>query len=138
MASGTLPDRAGQPTQIQYHMTLGQLLDLHAGQQIPAGLTSPAGPGAAATGVPGWAAGDGPGWILDRATAQGYACDAHITPIVTGHVDRVALALAVRTFIKATQSASGGGCPVGQCDPAGAQRTTRPTWPTRTTPVPCR
>jgi hypothetical protein len=30
VASGSLPDRAGQPTQIQYHMTLDQLLGLGA------------------------------------------------------------------------------------------------------------
>jgi hypothetical protein len=108
VASGSLPDRAGQPTQIQYHMTLDQLLGLHGGPQAQAGAEAP-----------GWAAGDGqPGWILDRATAEAYACDAHLTAIVTGHVDRVALALAVRKFMKAAQSATGdtSGCPVGECE----------------------
>ena len=64
---------------------------------------------------PAWAAGrataDGqPGWILDPTTAAAYACDAHITPIITGHVDRVAVALAVRKFMAATQSAATGTC----------------------------
>jgi hypothetical protein len=61
IASGFLPDRAGQPTQIQLIMRLDQLL----GQRARRGL--PAAPGPAAS--------------------QGDLCDASIVPIVTGHVD---------------------------------------------------
>ena len=57
IAAGCLPDRAGQPTQIQLHMTLEQLLGLDG----------------AAEAVAGWPAA-GPGWD----------CDASISPIVTG------------------------------------------------------
>ena len=60
IAAGCLPDRAGQPTQIQLHMTLEQLLGLDG----------------AAEAVTGWAAA-GPGWD----------CDASISPIVTGTLD---------------------------------------------------
>jgi hypothetical protein len=63
---------------VQLHLTLDQLRDL---------------PGAADTEAAwraGQAAGDGqPGWLSGRA-AQGYACDAAITPIVTGHLDPAA------------------------------------------------
>jgi len=62
IGSGCLPQRGGQPTQIQLHMTLDQLRGL---------------PGAAglASSWPGAPAG------------PGYDCDAAIVPLVTGHVD---------------------------------------------------
>jgi hypothetical protein len=74
--AGGLPDTAGQPTQVQLHVTLDQLRDL---------------PGAAAA-ERSWAsaraAGDGtPGWVYDRAAAEAYACDARLIPVVTGHLD---------------------------------------------------
>src|ERR1700733_15351634 len=61
IASGCLPDRAGQPTQIMLHMGLGRLRDL---------------PGADAA-ESAWGAG----------AAPGDECDASIVPVVTGHVD---------------------------------------------------
>jgi len=61
IATGCLPGRAGQPTQIQLLMTLNQLRGLPG-----------AGPAEAA-----WAAAAGPG----------YDCDATIVPVVTGHID---------------------------------------------------
>ena len=33
-----------------------------------------------------------PGWLTGHAAADAYACDAKIVPIVTGHVNRTALA----------------------------------------------
>jgi hypothetical protein len=60
IGAACLPDRAGQPTQIQLHMTLEQLLGLDG----------------AAEAVAGWPAA-GPGW----------ECDASISPIVTGTLD---------------------------------------------------
>src|SRR3984885_14706276 len=63
IASGCVPARAGQPTQIQLHMTLDQLRGLD-------------GAGAAEA---AWAA-RGP------AAAPGSDCDATIVPVVSGHV----------------------------------------------------
>ncbi len=63
IAAGGVPDRAGQPAQIQVHMTLDQLR----------GLTEP---GAQA----GWAAAWPP-------AGPGADCDASIVPVVTGHLD---------------------------------------------------
>jgi len=60
IAAGGLPDRAGQPTQIQLHMTLEQLLGLDGADET----------------IAGWPAA-GPGWD----------CDASISPIVTGTLD---------------------------------------------------
>ena len=134
IGAGCLPDRAGQPTQVQLHLTLDQLRDMPgaadaeaawtaqqatdctAATQDPtsadaAAATQPtSGAGTAATQNPASdiaearssfpahaaqaarAAAEGQsGWLTGRA-AQGYACDAAITPIVTGYLDHTALA----------------------------------------------
>jgi hypothetical protein len=64
IASDCLPDRAGQPTQIQLHMTLEQLTGLPGAEEA---TTEWAGHGASAP--------------------PGADCDATIVPVVTGHVD---------------------------------------------------
>jgi Domain of unknown function (DUF222)/HNH endonuclease len=77
--AGCLPDRAGQPTQVQLHLTLDQLRDLPGGREAESAWRA------------GEAAGDGqPGWLSGRA-ARGYACDAAITPVVTGHLNPAVL-----------------------------------------------
>ncbi len=81
--AGCLPDRAGQPTHIQLHLTLDQLRDLPGAAGAEAAWTAAQAARAAAEGQPGWLAG--------RA-AQGHACDAAIAPAVTGQVDQAALA----------------------------------------------
>ena len=68
IASGCVPDRAGQPTLIQLHMTLDQLRGLDG----------------AASAEAAWAA-RGP------AAAPGSDCDATIVPVVSGHVDPAVL-----------------------------------------------
>src|SRR5215469_3495049 len=62
IAAGCLPGRAGQPTQIMLHMTLGQLRGLAGGAAAEAA----------------WA---------DALAGPGYDCDATIVPVVTGHLD---------------------------------------------------
>jgi hypothetical protein len=65
IAAGGLPDRAGQPTLIQLHMTLEQLLGMPASGEATAA------------------------WAGHGATAPaGADCDARIVPVVTGHVDQ--------------------------------------------------
>jgi hypothetical protein len=66
--AGCLPDRAGQSTQIQLHMTLDQLRGLDG----------------AAAAEAAWAA-RGP------AAVPGADCDASIVPVVYGHVDPAVL-----------------------------------------------
>jgi hypothetical protein len=101
VGAGGLPDVAGQPTQIMLHATLGQMLALQ---------------GAAAAyraWLAGRAAADGePGWLSDAA-AEGYACDARIMPIVTGHVDPAALAAMTADYLA-------GQYPAGLFQPSGA------------------
>jgi len=85
IASGCLPDRGGQPTQILLHMTLNQLMFREGADMAAA---SWAGPG---TGAP-----------------PGAECDATIVPIVTGDIDPNVLNEALTTFRDAGTSDSGG------------------------------
>jgi hypothetical protein len=112
LIAGGLPDTAGQPTQVQLHVTLDQLRDL---------------PGAAAA-ERSWtaarAAADGtPGWVYGRAAAEAYACDAQLVPVVTGHLDPAALDAVTERyragFRRADCQCGGCTCPPGPGGPAG-------------------
>jgi hypothetical protein len=76
IAAGMLPDRAGQPTQVQLHMTLAQLRGATGASAAEAAWA------AARASQPGWVTGSG---------TDGAACDTTVVPIVTGHVDWAAL-----------------------------------------------
>jgi hypothetical protein len=92
-AAGCLPDRAGQSTQIQLHMTLDQLRGLDGANDAEAA----------------WAA-RGP------AAAPGSDCDASIVPVVSGHVDPAVLdrlAAALRREPSVGQSPFEPGSPMG-------------------------
>jgi hypothetical protein len=130
IAAGGLPDRAGQPTQIQLHMTLEELARLHhdpapggtpaGGSQPDRGTGDAAGvraarqdpaPGNAPTGggQPGSGTSDGPAVRPDHeyfgpAATPGDACDATIVPILTGRVDHDLL-----DKLTATLAATGAG-----------------------------
>jgi hypothetical protein len=82
VASQCVPDRAGQATQVQLHMTLDQLRSLNGAADAEAAWAA-----AARGGANGQA-----GWLSTRAAAEAYACDARITPIVTGTLSPAALA----------------------------------------------
>ncbi|HET7014184.1 MAG TPA: DUF222 domain-containing protein [Streptosporangiaceae bacterium] len=96
IAAGGLPDRAGQPTQIQLHMTLEELARLH---QDTAPGSAQAGDGQPEDGTghpqaqPVTGTGDARSVRSDHeyfgpAATAGDACDATIVPIVTGRVDQ--------------------------------------------------
>jgi hypothetical protein len=96
IASNGLPDVAGQPVQIQLHMTLDQL------RKLPGGSAAERQWAAQRAFWAGRAAGDGrPGWITDRVTAEAYACDAQIAPMVTGYVDPAALDAMIGAWLAA-------------------------------------
>jgi hypothetical protein len=76
IASGLLPGHAGQPAQVQVHMTLAQLRDL------PGASTAEAAWAAARAAQPGW---------LTGPEADAAACDGSVAPVVTGCVDWAAL-----------------------------------------------
>lgn len=77
IASGMLPGRAGQPTRLHVHMSLSQLRGLPG-----AGEAERAWIAAQATTQTGW---------LTGPAADAAACDATITPAVTGHLDPAAV-----------------------------------------------
>ena len=112
VAAGGLPDRAGQPTQIQLHLTLDQLRSLGGAAAAEAAWAA------------GRAAGDGePGWLSGRA-AEAYACDALITPLVTGHVNPAALAGMTAAYLVGRRRP---GCACGRCTcPPGPGQPGRP------------
>ena len=93
IGSRCLPGHAGQPTHIQLHLTLDQLRGMPGAAEAEAEwATGPAGgPGPAGAEAARAAADGQPGWLSGPAAAA-YACDAALTPIVTGHLDPAALA----------------------------------------------
>ncbi len=84
IAAGCVPARAGQPTQIQLHLTLDQLrgLDGGGGEAAWAAAWPPAGPGA--------------------------DCDAAIVPVVTGHIDQQVLDQLAAALLRAGRGAADG------------------------------
>ncbi|HEX5288856.1 MAG TPA: hypothetical protein VFX25_08285 [Streptosporangiaceae bacterium] len=114
LIAGGLPDTAGQPTQVQLHVTLDQLRDL---------------PGAAdaeRTWAAARAAADGTaGWVYSRTAAEAYACDAQLIPIVTGHLDRAALDAAADRYLAGFRrpdcQCGRCTCPAGPGNPAGSR-----------------
>ena len=115
IAAGMLPARAGQPTQVQVHLTLSQLRDL---------------PGASAAEA-AWAAAraTAPGW-LTGPEADAAACDATVVPTVTGYVDWTALDTLTDTYL-ATRGLRPDPAPRTHPDPgpatAGTPATPHPT-----------
>jgi hypothetical protein len=92
IGAGCLPDRAGQSTQIQLHMTLDQLRGLDGAAEAEAA----------------WAA-RGP------AAGPGSDCDASIVPVVSGHVDPAVL----DWLAAALRGESGSGQPSSGPSPSG-------------------
>jgi hypothetical protein len=100
LGAGLLPERAGQPVRGWVHMTLAELLArdgdgvLH-GQWTAAVQARWAGARAAAS----MTGSDGGAW-LDGAAAAAVACDAVLSPVVTGEVDLGALEDLVRLCVE--------------------------------------
>ncbi|MGO8726099.1 MAG: DUF222 domain-containing protein [Streptosporangiaceae bacterium] len=80
IASGCLPERAGQPTQIMLHMGLDQLRGLDGAPAVEAG----------------WTAGQGCG----APAPPGADCDAGIVPVVTGRLDPAILDTLAATLLR--------------------------------------
>ena len=100
LAAGLLPARAGQPVRAWVHMSLAELLALDAdgvllGQWTGSVRARWAGHGAAASA----GGSDGAAW-LDGDAAAAVACDALVSPIVTGDVDPGALDGLVRLCVE--------------------------------------
>jgi hypothetical protein len=96
VASGLLPERAGQPVKIWAHMSLADLLRLDGSSALQEEWTAQVrAQWAAHRAVASETGSDGGAW-LDGDAAEGLACDAAMAPIVTGDVNVAALEDLVR------------------------------------------
>ena len=114
VAGGLVPDRAGQPAKVVAHISLADLLELDAGsvlldEWVARVRAQWAGARAALSVTPG----DGGAW-LDGEEARAFACDASVTPVVTGEVDPGVLEDLVRLCVELA------GHGPGRCAPAPA------------------
>src|SRR6516162_5712397 len=122
VAAGLLPERAGQPVKAVVHVSLAELRALDDGSVLEAEWIAEMRIQWAARRAEAedGAGGDGGAW-LDGAAARGLACDASITPVVTGDVDLGVLGDLVRLCLQL--AGHGARCappPVAdQADPAG-------------------
>ena len=101
VASGLLPERAGQPVKVWAHVSLAELRAMDDGSALEAEWVTEmrirwSARRAEASGGTG---GDGSAW-LDGDAARAMACDAMITPVVTGDVDPGALDDLVRLCLQ--------------------------------------
>ncbi len=113
IAARMLPGRDGQPVHVQVHVDLATLRGLPGAPGQAAGWS----PGQAAGWSPGqaagWSPGQAAGWSPARAAAdpgsvylsgvdaEAAACDATITPVVTGQLDWTVLDQLATLFVKA-------------------------------------
>jgi hypothetical protein len=87
VASGLLPERAGQPVHVTAHIHLKDLTDLDVGSKLQKQWTENVRAGWAAARAAASAGGsDGAAW-LEGDAATGFACDALVTPVVFGTVN---------------------------------------------------
>jgi len=87
-ASGLLPERAGQPVKAWAHVSLAELRALDDGSVLETEWVTEMRIrwSARRAGTAGGTGGDGGAW-LDGDAARAVACDAAITPVVTGDVN---------------------------------------------------
>jgi hypothetical protein len=91
VGAGLVPDRAGQPAQAWAHISLADLLVLEGSSALLAQWTQAVSARwAAARAGASIGGGDGAAW-LDGEAARAFACDASLTPVVTGEVNYQAL-----------------------------------------------
>jgi hypothetical protein len=91
VASGLLPDRAGQPVKFWAHVTLAELRALDDGSVLAGEwIAEMAVRWAAHRAAASQTGSDGAAW-LDGKPARAMSCDATIIPVVTGQIDSAAL-----------------------------------------------
>jgi len=100
VASGLLPERAGQPVKVWVHMSLADLLRLDGSSALQEEWTAQVrAQWAAHRAAASETGSDGGAW-LDGDAAEGIACDAAMAPIVTGDVNVAALEDLVRLCVE--------------------------------------
>jgi hypothetical protein len=100
VASGMLPERAGQPVKVWAHISLADLLRLDGDSALQEQWTAQVRAAwAARRAAASETGGDGGAW-LDGDGAEAIACDAAMAPIVTGDVNVDALEDLVRLCVE--------------------------------------
>jgi hypothetical protein len=95
--SGMLPGHDSQPAQLSVHVDLAELRGLPAASGLEAGWSAAR---AAAAGLPGSA-------YLTGPEADAAGCDAVLTPVVSGHIDRNVLDRLTEVFLAAISHRNG-------------------------------
>ncbi len=127
VASGLLPDRAGQPAKVWAHISLADLMVLDADSALQdEWIARVRAQWAAARAAASVSGGDGAAWLEGKA-AEGFACDASITPVVTGDINTAVLDDLVRLCAELAGHGPGR-CAPGENDTGG--RGTGPVPPT--------
>jgi Domain of unknown function (DUF222) len=91
VASGLLPDRAGQPVRVWAHVSLAELRAMDDGSVLQAEwIGEMAVRWAARRAAAAQTGSDGAAW-LDGKAARAVSCDATLIPVVTGGIDPAAL-----------------------------------------------
>jgi hypothetical protein len=87
VAAGLLPERAGQPVKVSAHIYLAHLIDLDLDSKLQQEWTDRVrGQWAAHRAAASAGGSDGSAW-LEGDAAEGFACDASVTPVVLGTVN---------------------------------------------------
>ena len=100
LAAGLLPQRAGQPVKALVHTSLADLIKLDGSSALMAGWAAGVRARWAAHRAAASAGGSDGGAWLDGDAARGVACDASLTPVVTGEVDPAVLEDIVRLSVQ--------------------------------------
>jgi 5-methylcytosine-specific restriction endonuclease McrA len=100
VAGGLLPERAGQPVKVWAHVSLAELRAMDDGSVLAGQwIGEMAARWAARRAAASEGGGDGGAWLEGKA-ARAVACDASLTPVVTGDVDPGALDDLVRLCVQ--------------------------------------
>jgi hypothetical protein len=100
VAAGLLPERAGQPVKVLAHISLADLMALDGSSALQEEWTARARAAWAAHRAAASVGGSDGGAWLEGDAAAAMACDAAMTPIVTGEVNPAALDALVRLCVQ--------------------------------------
>jgi len=129
VTAGLLPERAGQPAKVLAHISLADLIDLDADSELQKAWTKRVHAQWAAHRAAASVSGSDGGAWLEGGAARAFACDASITPIVTGEVNPAVLEDLVRLCVQLA-----GYGPEGDSDPCQGQPGPSAD---QTSPAPC-
>jgi hypothetical protein len=120
LAAGLVPERAGQPSKVLAHISLADLLEMDTGSALQREWTERVrAEWAAARAAASVRGSDGAAW-LDGDAARAFACDAAITPVVTGEINYPALDGMVRLCVElAALDRAGAGAAPGPAETDG-------------------